>query len=200
MNKIISFYGSRILAGCSISLGSYIYLRVGGPLGAFMFSVGLMSVVTFGFTLFTGKVRFFTRETWSQDILWLLGILLFNAVGCALCALMAMGDEKVMEACQAIVHKRAALGFLPSIATGMGCGFIMTLAVSHWKDTPWPLIIGVPAFILAGLTHSVADAFYYSVGWQVVNGAAMASYAGTVIGNFLGGLAYKAGSLMRFER
>ncbi len=188
------------MAGCSISLGSYIYLRVGGPLGAFMFSVGLMSVVTFGFTLFTGKVRFFTPGSWSKDILWLLGILLFNAVGCVLCSLMVVDDEKVISACQAIVHKREVLGFFRSIATGMGCGFIMTLAVSHWKDTPWPLIIGVPAFILAGLTHSVADAFYYAVGWQAISGAAMVSYVGTVIGNFLGGLAYKAGTLMRFER
>lgn len=59
------------------------------------------------------------------------------------------------------------------------------------------LLIGIPAFILAGFTHSIADAFYYCVGHSSINGAAMLSYLGTVIGNFIGGIVFKAGSTVR---
>ncbi len=192
MNETLRTYGGRILAGCSISLGAFVYLKVGGPLGACLFSVGLLSVVTFGFGLFTGQIRNF--RNWRTDITWLLNILLCNIAGCILCSLLCSGDADIIGACRSIVERRAELGFLSSIATGAGCGFIMTLAVTGWKNGPWPLLIGIPAFILAGLTHSVADAFYFAVGWESINTAAMGSYAGTVIGNFLGGIAYLAGS------
>ena len=44
-----------ILAGMVIALGCILYLNIGGTLGAFCFSVGLMSVVLYKFKLFTGK-------------------------------------------------------------------------------------------------------------------------------------------------
>ncbi len=195
MNDRFYWFGARILAGCCVSLGAYIYLKVGGPLGAAMFSVGLMSVLTFGFCLFTGKIKDFSGL--ASQIPWLLGILFFNAVGCVLASLLVCEDRQLIEACQNILRCREALGFWRSIATGAGCGFIMTLVVTAWKESPWPLLIGIPAFILSGLTHSVADAFYYAVAWQSLTWAAMASYAGTVIGNFLGGILYKAGCTIK---
>ncbi len=198
MKKTIRRYSCMILAGCCVSLGAYIYLKVGGALGAFMFSVGLMSVLTFGFSLFTGKIRMFGNL--KQDIPWLGSILFFNIVGCALTSLLMTGDEQIVSACQQIVAKRAELGFWSSIATGAGCGFIMTLVVSAWDKSPYPLLLGIPAFILAGLTHSIADAFYFSVAWQSVTWAAMTSYAGTVIGNFLGGITFQLGSDIRYCR
>ncbi len=191
MNDTFRTYGSKILAGCCISLGAYIYLKVGGVVGACMFSVGLMAVLTFRFSLFTGQIRNFSK--FPGDFPWLSGVLLLNIVGCILASLLLVQDTEVIAACQSIVEKRAVLGFWSSVATGTGCGFIMTLAVSSWKDSPWPTLIGIPAFILSGLTHSVADAFYFSVGWQALTGAAMASYVGTVIGNFIGGLLFKLG-------
>ncbi len=195
MTETIRMCCGRILAGCSVALGAFIYLKVGGALGACMFSVGLMSVLTFGFSLFTGQIRNFRK--WKKDLPWLTGVLLFNIIGCVLASLLVQGDAQIVDACRQIVMRRAALGFFPSIATGAGCGFIMTLTVTAWKDSPWPLLIGIPAFILAGLTHSVADAFYYAVGWQALSSAAMLSYVGTVIGNFIGGILFKAGSTLR---
>ena len=44
-----------ILAGLTIALAAGIYLVVGGPLGAFMFSLGLLTILHFQFYLFTGK-------------------------------------------------------------------------------------------------------------------------------------------------
>ncbi len=192
MNETIRKYCGRILAGCCVSLGAFIYLKVGGPLGAVMFGVGLMSVLTFRFELFTGQIKNFSH--WRTDFQWLLGMLLFNAVGCLLASCLVRYDARLVVSCQQIVECRADLGFLKSIVTGIGCGFIMTLIVTTWKKTPVPLLLGIPAFILSGMTHSVADVFFYSLGYEALTPAAFTSYAGTVLGNFLGGVAYKLGS------
>ncbi len=124
-------------------------------------------------------------------------MLLFNAFGCLLSSCLVRYDTQLVAACQQIVERRADLGFLKSIVTGMGCGFIMTLIVTTWKKTPVPLLLGIPAFILSGMTHSVADVFFYSLGYEALTPAAFTSYAGTVLGNFLGGVAYKLGSTVR---
>jgi len=179
-----------MLAGMSISLGCYIYCVVGGPLGALLFTVGLSAVCTFGFKLYTGQIKNTDSWEWIPRLAY---ILLFNAVGCILCSLMASGNPEVVEKCLAIVAKRSEAGFLPCLGTGIGCGFLMTLAVVTWKTHPLVLFVSIPAFILAGLTHSVADAFYYAVGYEAIDTSAMLGWVGTALGNFVGGLLFKLG-------
>lgn len=191
MKKIFLAIGNMILAGVSISLGAYIYLKVGGIIGAIMFSIGLISIIHFRFGLYTGWVKNFKH--WD-DFFILLIILLLNIVGCLLMSL-AISDQQIIQQCNDIVSNRTDMGFWRSIFNGAGCGFIITLSVMCKNRIA--LLIGIPAFILAGFTHSIADAFYYCVGHSCINGAAMLSYLGTVIGNFIGGIVFKAGSTVR---
>ena len=183
--------GNMILAGVSISLGAYIYLKVGGIIGAIMFSIGLISVIHFRFGLYTVWVKNFKH--WDDSFILLI-ILLLNIVGCLLMSL-AISDQQIIQQCNDIVSNRADMGFWRSIFNGAGCGFIITLSVMCKNRIA--LLIGIPAFILAGFTHSIADAFYYCVGHSSIDGAAMLSYLGTVIGNFIGGIIFKAGSTVR---
>ena len=44
-----------ILAGMMIGLGAIVYLSVGEIAGAFMFSLGLLTILHYKFALFTGK-------------------------------------------------------------------------------------------------------------------------------------------------
>ena len=44
-----------ILAGIMIAIGGIVYLEVGGIIGAFLFSMGLLAVLNFKLELFTGK-------------------------------------------------------------------------------------------------------------------------------------------------
>lgn len=44
-----------IMAGFMITLAAAIYLTVSGALGAFMFAIGLLTILIFQFNLFTGK-------------------------------------------------------------------------------------------------------------------------------------------------
>ena len=41
-----------------ISLGCTVYLKIGGIVGAILFSIGLLGVVTYQLNLFTGKAGF----------------------------------------------------------------------------------------------------------------------------------------------
>lgn len=50
-----------ILAGMVIAIGCILYLKIGGVMGAALFSVGLMSVVLGKFKLFTGKAGLFAE-------------------------------------------------------------------------------------------------------------------------------------------
>lgn len=188
--KVIKQILNLMLAGATISLGAYMSLQYPGPLGAVLFSIGLMSVCTFSFVLYTGAIK---RTKEFSDVLLLLIILIGNIIGCILMSFWASFNPDIISSCQSIVEQRTDWGFLECMARGAGCGYIMTLAVSTWKKTPWPLLIGIPAFVLCGFTHSVADAFYYSVGWEVLSWSAALAYAGTVVGNFIGGIIYKIG-------
>lgn len=191
MKKILLTIGSMMLAGISISLGAYIYLKVGGIIGAIMFSIGLISVIHYRFGLYTGWIKNF--KNWDDSFV-LMMILLLNIFGCFLMSL-TISDQQIIQQCNDIVANRAEMGIWKSIFNGAGCGFIITLSVMCKNRIT--LLIGIPAFILAGFTHSIADAFYYCVGHSSVNGAAMLSYLGTVIGNFIGGIIFKAGSTVR---
>ena len=55
-----------ILAGFMIAMGAGLYLTVGGPVGAFLFSVGLLTILKFGFYLFTGKAGLLA----TKEIKW----------------------------------------------------------------------------------------------------------------------------------
>ena len=44
-----------VLAGFLIAIGAAAYLSVGGPLGALIFSVGLVCIISMKFKLFTGQ-------------------------------------------------------------------------------------------------------------------------------------------------
>lgn len=191
MKKIFLTIGNLILAGAAISLGAYIYLKVGGIIGAVMFSIGLISVIHYRLGLYTGWIKNF--KNWDDSFV-LLTILLLNIVGCLLMSL-TVSDQQIIQQCNNIVSSRAEMGIWKSIFNGAGCGFIITLSVMCKNRIA--LLIGIPAFILAGFTHSIADAFYYCVGHASINGAAMISYLGTVIGNFIGGIIFKAGSTVR---
>lgn len=187
--RAFKIFASMTLAGVCISLGAYAYLQSPGPIGAVLFSIGLMSVVHYKFFLYTGVLH---KATGLADFGILPVILLFNIVGCWISSRLVV-DADIIAQCETIVSQRADLGFGQATARGMGCGFIVTLAVQAWKKNHWALLIGVPAFILTGFTHSVADAFYYCVGNAAITPAAVVSYCGTAIGNFIGGRIYKLG-------
>ena len=176
-----------VFAGLLIGTGGLVYLRVGGIAGAVLFAFGLLCVVMCGAQLYTGKSGFLpVKEMWK-----LLPMILLNAVGCAFAAWIAyyVSNETVMANLQTILSARLNASWHGLIMTSVGTGMIMTLAVYGARQKHyWPLLFGVPVFILCGLPHCVADAFYYA--YAALMGKFTASllwaWLWAIVGNFIG--------------
>lgn len=178
MKRLMRLFWSAILAGGCIGIGGTVYLKVGGVYGAVLFSIGLIAVVSYKLKLYTGTAGFVTRSNaWH-----LVPILLGNIVGCILLAMMPTHLDV-----QSIIETRANSSCMSAFALAVGCGFLMTTAVTFAREGKWlPLLFSVPAFILCGFYHCVADAFYYAVGYNLLTWDIVPVYIATVLGNFVG--------------
>lgn len=184
MRKVIV---DSILAGICISLGGVAFLKVGGIVGAILFSFGLITVVCYKMKLYTGVSGFVeTKHDWIELPVIIVG----NIVGCALVALAirsALPD--LADTAHTIVDGRLEKGFWNVMLLAVFCGFIMTTVVNFARQKMWlPLLFGIPLFIMCGFVHSIADAFYYSLGltldqWSI---QAVLVYIASIVGNFIG--------------
>lgn len=203
-NKIIK---ASILAGIFISIGGWAYLAIGGIVGMVAFAFGLLGVVHFGATLYTGTAGFSFDYNDGKDYskYWKLPlILLFNVIGCILIGMLTrFSSLELSDAAHVIVISRANGGFIQSVMLGIGCGIIMTTAVAFCSEGKYlPLLFGVPVFIACGFQHSIADAFYIAtcpvaflkIHWVAI----LTSWVGVVLGNFIGcNVQYLLGYKMR---
>jgi len=182
-------FRSAILAGICIGIAGFGYLAIGGLAGAVLFCFGLLAVVNYGLKLYTGTAGFIQgpRETG-----FLLTILAGNIVGCLMVAMLArLSPMDLQGSAQKILETRLKVGILSSGALAIGCGFIMTTAVTFARKGRWlPLLFGVPMFIVCGFPHCIADAFYYlTVPFAFIGenlASVLALYVCIVLGNFIG--------------
>lgn len=177
------------LAGICIAIGGTVYLKVGGVAGAILFAFGLLAVVSLKLNLFTGKSQFI----WGADFRgygWLAIMLMANFAGC-LALSLAVNTPELSEAAGKIIESRQSAGPLRCGILAIGCGFIMTTAVrGATNGNFWPLLFGVPAFIICGFPHCVADAFYLCCAPTEITfgriGETFPYYLAAVAGNFIG--------------
>ncbi|MBQ0074783.1 MAG: formate/nitrite transporter family protein [Prevotella sp.] len=178
MNYIQKLLLSSILAGCCIGIGGTVYLKVGGTAGAVLFSIGLITVVSYKLKLYTGAAGFVTKS----NILDLIPMLFGNIIGCILLSLFPTNLDVTT-----IIASRAACEWYNAFILAIGCGVLMTIAVTFAREGKWlPLLFAIPTFILCGFYHCIADAFYYAVGWQQLSINILPVYIATVAGNFVG--------------
>lgn len=176
-----------ILAGMAIGIAGFVNLNVGGGiLGAVLFAFGLLAVVSQGLWLFTGMAH----KVWRRGHNELLTILALNFLGCLIVA-SVVATGHVTESAEAIIATRAKIGPLKCGLLSIGCGFIMTTAVrGAYGGNWWPLLFGVPVFIMCGFPHCVADAFYIcSCSSDFLKENALGvilSYIAIVPGNYIG--------------
>ena len=176
-----------IFAGLLIGVGGLVYLRVGGVAGAVLFAFGLLSVVMCGAQLFTGKSGFLPYRDFPK----LVAMIALNAVGCAIAALIASysSSEALVANLNTIIDARLAASWHKILVTSVGTGMIMTLAVYGARQKHYlPLLFGVPVFILCGLPHCVADAFYYAAAafYGEFEWSLLIAWFWAIIGNYIG--------------
>ena len=186
---------SSIFAGICIGTAGFGFLAsgiqaetYGNLVGAVLFSLGLLAVVGYKLKLYTGTAGFIEKNQVGELFLILLG----NIIGCLCLALLArVSPMDIQGAAQKILELRLRTGALRCGLLGIGCGFLMTTAVTFARQEKYlPLLFGVPLFIVCGFTHCVADAFYYlCVPVTFMKAHALqilGTYACIVIGNLIG--------------
>ena len=185
---MIALIRSAVMAGICIGIAGFGYLAEKSIVGAVVFAFGLLTVVSYKLKLYTGTAGFIKKGEVGQLLLILLG----NIVGCLLVALIARcSPMPLQETAQGILAARLETGALRCGILAVGCGFIMTTAVTFArKGNNYPLLFGVPLFIMCGFPHCVADVYYYltvPVAFLKDNAFNIATlYLSIVLGNFLG--------------
>ena len=188
MEKTSTVIKSSILAGICIGIAGFGFLALGGIAGAVLFAFGLITVVCYKLKLYTGTAGFIVKGEVGKLLIILIG----NIVGCLLVSLLArLSPMDLQGAAQKILSGRLAIGPVRAGLLAIGCGFLMTTAVTFARRNQWlPLLFAVPMFILCGFPHCIADAFYYlTVPFQFIKEnfwSVLLLYVCLVIGNFIG--------------
>lgn len=149
---------ARLAAGASllIGLGDYVLLKIGTPIGPFLFAFGLLGVCVLKLNLFTGKCGFLFED--NIKVSDLIIILVANLIfGYLVGMTFGLIDSEVLAAAGSKVAgwECSVEFFLKSVL----CGVIMYLAVAIFrKGSPLGILFGVPLFIFCGFQHSIANA------------------------------------------
>lgn len=148
-----------ILAGLLVGIGGTVYLTLDSKiLGSALFALGLLGVMIFSCSLYTGKVGYIST---LGDSLILLKMCLLNLVGAAAVGLAA--SLFVEPAADAVVATKLALPLGTVFLKAILCGIMIYIAVELYKRTQQVLLVIMPImiFILCGFEHCIADAFYF---------------------------------------
>ena len=181
MNKKIELINKSIGAAILISLGDYVLLKLGNPLGPVLFALGLLGVCYMGLNLFTGKCGFLISDKIKP--LDLITILIVNLIAGYLIGLaFSITDPDVFKNAVAKVTTWdiSIAFFIKSIL----CGIIMYIAVFMYrKGTPLGILFGIPLFIFCGFQHCIANIITLGVARTFD-----LSILICIIGNFIGSL------------
>jgi len=208
MKKYMSVFLYAILAGICIGLGGTVFLRVkdaftgGNVVGALLFTVGLFTICTRGYNLFTGKACYLFDNKPSY-LLTLLVIWIGNLLGCILLALVERatgicGDSGINAVAAGMVEAKMSAGLGSLFLLGIICNILIYIAVNGYAKAPHDLgkylslFFGVMVFILSGTEHSVADMYYWSVSGVLFSapGQSLLRILVISLGNVAGGVCF----------
>lgn len=193
--KALKVFLSGILAGFSIGLGGVAFLSLDNKvIGAAVFTVGLFTVCTMGFNLYTGKICYvFDNDAAyakSLPLMWL-----GNLCGAGLTAFFVAltRNAGISEKAAALCRTKLDDSLVSLFFLGLLCDIFIYIAVEGYKNNPHEvgkylsLFFGVMGFILCGTEHCVADMFYF---WMAGAWSAQAVLRILVItlGNSVGGV------------
>lgn len=180
MRRMGNLFCYAILAGLCIGLGGTVFLKLkdafpgGNVVGALLFTIGLFTVCTRGYPLFTGKACYLFDNPLPAYLLDLLVFWVGNLLGTMLLAglerLTSMtGQGGIGTIATTLVAGKMEASYLSLFILGILCNICIFIAVNGYASNPHQvgkylaLFLGVSVFILCGMEHSVADMYYWSV-------------------------------------
>lgn len=181
-----------IKAGIMVSIGGSVFLGCENRyVGAVLFSVALLSIVLKGYSLFTGKVGYIPEKHDKEAIKVLLLGLLGNIISTVIVGFaVGYANPALHEAAVALCEAKLSQDALQTFIRAIFCGVLMYMAVSTYreKNTLAGVFFCVPAFILSGFEHSIANIFYFGAS-DMLNMDSIIYLAIVVAGNSVGGMA-----------
>ena len=182
-----------ILAGIMIGIAGTVNLSIDNSyLGAFLFSLGLITIVLHTLYLFTGLIGTVSiKAEWSA----LLVIIFGNYIGTLIVAeLMRLTrfSSNLIEKATNIYNIKMNDSFLSIFILAIFCGILMYIAVTseYQNNTVIVIILPIMVFILAGFEHSIANMFYFNLAWQWSTEAILKIIV-MLIGNGIGSIGFR---------
>ena len=191
--NILTTLKKSIIGGFLIGFGGTVYLKMDNKIvAAFLFGLGLFTIINFELNLYTGKIGYLSKENWREILLTLIG----NFIGTNLFAFLVLQTRlagKLKEAVAPAVELKLSDNLLSTFILAIFCGILMSIAVGTFKKLPnilgtLAVFLCVAVFILAGFEHCVANMFFFALS------SSPADYLLTLLvaiaGNSLGGIAF----------
>lgn len=188
-NPLLNFIFRSLLSGFLIGFGCLVFVVCENHyVGAFLFALGLLTILTKGYYLYTGRVG----DWVPRDTLKLLLMFCCNAVGTALCAYMFTFTRLDLSAVETIAATKLNDGLLSIFILAVGCGVMMHLAVFNFKKERHPIYVIMPImfFIICGFEHCVANSGYFAMAKVPLNSDLWIRLALMVLGNGVGSLIF----------
>lgn len=197
-----------ILGGFCIGMGGTVFLRIkdaftgGLVVGAIFFAIGLFTICTRGYNLFTGKACYLFDNPLPGYLLDLVIIWVGNFLGCMLIASLEgftsiTGTENGVDAAaRVLVEGKMGSSLLSLFVLAILCNICIFIAVNGFAKNPHEvgkyiaLFMGVIVFILSGTEHSIADMYYWCVSGVLYEqpGESLLRIVVVTLGNVVGGL------------
>lgn len=192
---------NAILAGLFIGIAGTVCMAVpNAVMGAFLFGFGLLTIVSYGFKLYTGAIGYLAIQgkNTPRYLVELLLIWVGNLIGCFTVGQLVRQTrsfpgfaERVNAVCAAKVGDSLASWLILSFF----CGILMYVAVETFKrKDELDAVVRVPVlflcvaiFILSGFEHCIANMYYFSAA-DAWSWKALGAIGVMTLGNSLGGM------------
>ncbi|MEY8390001.1 formate/nitrite transporter family protein [Lachnospiraceae bacterium 45-W7] len=161
MNKL-QVLVRAIYAGFMIGIGGIIYLSMENRiLASLLFSFGLLTIVTQGFYLYTGKIGF-VKEV--KELADMAVIICGNYIGTLITACLAKASHLDIDSAK-LVEMKLENNLWHVFLLSIFCGVMMYLAIDNYSKNKNIVFIIAPVmiFILSGFEHSIANMFYFNL-------------------------------------
>lgn len=193
ITKYIITLVQAVAAGFCIGVGGTVYLMCSSKLlGAFLFAIGLLTILLFKFKLFTGMTGYILEN--KPSYLIELVITWFGNLGGTYLVAWLISKTRLTFSLDFVEIKLADTWY-SLLILGIFCGLLMFIGISCFKycagktDNIFALVMPVlcvAVFILAGFEHCIADMFYFALSGKLAEG--LPSLLIITAGNILGGI------------
>ncbi len=196
----LSQFVNGTIGGMMIGIGGCIYLSCDNKyIGSALFSLGLFTIIQFGYGLYTGKIGYLPLRP-AKYGLECLFTLLGNAFGTLIDALLLSYTRiapTISEKAAESVNVKIGDSIVSAGILAIFCGILMFTAVENARmsnesgghvEKTIGTILCIMVFILCGFNHCIADMFYIFISGTFPQAAVYLLVV--ILGNSVGGMLF----------